>query len=73
MDITPLALYPLAAALVVVMAQYAYTRAQIIEKPDEEGKLWLNYRNFLYVLSVVLVVAAFAGYYSMSSSLVPQQ
>jgi len=50
-------LYPLVAAVFVALAQYAYTKSQIAGAPDKEGELWLKYRNFLYLLSGVLLVA----------------
>lgn len=56
-------LYPLAAAILVVLAQLAHTRALIAEKPSDEAKLWRRYRNFCYVWAVVLIAAAFAGHF----------
>jgi hypothetical protein len=54
-------LYPLTAAILVALAQGAYTRALICERPEDEAKLWKGYRNFLYLWAVILVVAALAG------------
>lgn len=56
-------LYPLVAAVFVVIAQYAYTQSQIAEHRGEkvEEKLWKNYRNFCYLFSAALVAAAFLG------------
>ena len=59
-------LYPLAAAIIVVIAQLAHTRACIAEKPEDEAKLWRRYRSFCYVWAVVLIVAAFAGHFWQS-------
>jgi len=56
-------LYPLAAAIIVVIAQLAHTRSLIAEKPEEEARLWRRYRSFCYVWAVVLVVVAFAGHF----------
>lgn len=56
-------LYPLAAAIIVVIAQLAHTRAEIAEHPDQAAKLWRRYRAFCYLWAVVLVVAAFVGHF----------
>jgi hypothetical protein len=56
-------LYPLAAAIIVVIAQLAHTRAEIAEHPEDEAKLWKRYRGFCYVWATILVLAAFAGHY----------
>ena len=56
-------LYPLAAAIIVVIAQLAHTRAGIAEKPEDEAKLWKRYRSFCYAWACILIVAAFAGHF----------
>lgn len=56
-------LYPLAAAIIVVIAQLAHTRAEIAEKPEDEAKLWKRYRSFCYVWAAILVAAAFVGHF----------
>lgn len=56
-------LYPLVAAIIVVIAQLAHTRAQIAEQPDSEARLWRRYRSFCYVWAVILVTASLVGHF----------
>lgn len=65
-------LYPLTASVFVVLAQYAYTRSQIAEAPDKEAELWRSYRNFLYLLSGILVLATMVAVWQLGLPAVPK-
>jgi hypothetical protein len=56
-------LYPLAASIIVVIAQLAHTRAEIAEDPENEAKLWMRFKTFCYVWAVILISAAFVGHF----------
>lgn len=60
---TMVVLYPVVASMIVVIAQYAYSRSQIAKHrgDEEEEKIWKNFRNFCYLFAVMLMLAAFAG------------
>jgi len=58
-------LYPVVASVLVVVAQYAYTQAEIaaIRKEEKEQKVWKGFRNFCYFWAVILIVAALFGHF----------
>ena len=64
-------LYPLTAALIVVMAQYAHTRSEVAARPDKAAEIWRSYRNFLYLWATIFMLAAFGGVFFMNLPVVP--
>jgi len=66
---TMVVLYPVVASMIVVIAQYAYTKAELAKHhgDEQEEKLWRNFRNFCYLFATMLMLAAFAGVFFYDS------
>ena len=56
-----LALYPLLAAAVVVLAQMAHTKEKIATKPEVAADAWGSFKKFCYVWAVLLILATLAA------------